>query len=323
MDSISRALIRAPMDTNRREKNALSGVLQSRSEKRILSQGKASQNISVLAQSRSLALCEPQCSKQVARSTSSSSKVYSLNIGNEKTSFYLRSELTEELKVLKSLETKQKPVVAINEMKLKDVARKHVSAIHLMQESSNSKTRNSLEFEVLMRGVSEGTVKISTDDNAGGNSVFSEALSFEVMKRLFSAELLKTEMEIDYCPGSKKTDYLVKIHGKKYGVSVTRAFNFIDYLGQEIKENTISDRMLGLLLRKKLSGIIASSENVYGDDVWEKQFLHCWVPSNNVAKRLKNVYQSMKCKEKSNTILLVTVASEVRSIFMEIAQDHL
>ncbi|KAG2387838.1 hypothetical protein C9374_001432 [Naegleria lovaniensis] len=249
-------------------------------------------------------------------------KVYSLNIGHEKSSFYLKTELVEELKLYQSMEVSQKPTFVLQEMILKDKARRELSALNNNPSSSahsNNKTRNQLEFDLLMSGTSEGALRISREENAGGNSVFSEALSFEVVKRMFSAELLKTEMEIEYYPGSKKTDYLVRIGQKKYGVSVTRAFNFNDFTGGN---GVLTDKMLQLLLYKKLSGIIASSGNVYDEDVWEKQFLHCWVPSMDVAKRLKRQYAKMKCSVKSNTILLVTVASEARSIFMENSADH-
>ena len=43
--------------------------------------------------------------------------------------------------------------------------------------------------------------------NAGGSSDNSEALSFDILHRLFGAELLKAEMEVKYINSvGKKTD---------------------------------------------------------------------------------------------------------------------
>jgi hypothetical protein len=36
--------------------------------------------------------------------------------------------------------------------------------------------------------------------NAGGNSIWSEALSFEVLSTIYGAKLLKTEMKLEYWP---------------------------------------------------------------------------------------------------------------------------
>ncbi|EFC44473.1 predicted protein [Naegleria gruberi] len=268
--------------------------------------------------------CRSLSQNRSSLSSNSSSRNYSLNIGNEKTSFYLRTELKEELKIFNAFETRQKPTCVVNEMILKEKQKRELNLINEKSESELGKTKNQLEFELLMQGSSQGAQRISQEENAGGNSVFSESLSFEIVKRLFSAELLKTEMEIGYCAGSKKTDYSVRIGQKKYGVSVTRAFNFLSYKSQSGPEvnTTMSPKVLRMLLNKKLSGIISSTENVYEEDGWEKQFLHCFVPSMEIANSLKSEYRKMKSQFKSNTILLVTVASESRSIFMEVAKDH-
>eukprot|EP01098_Paradermamoeba_levis_P005471 TRINITY_DN229_c0_g1_i5.p1 TRINITY_DN229_c0_g1~~TRINITY_DN229_c0_g1_i5.p1 ORF type:complete len:334 (-),score=80.16 TRINITY_DN229_c0_g1_i5:143-1144(-) len=53
--------------------------------------------------------------------------------------------------------------------------------------------------------LSPSSKRLALDPNAGGNSVWSEVYSFEVLQRAFGAELVKTEMEIEYWPeGSKK-----------------------------------------------------------------------------------------------------------------------
>lgn len=55
--------------------------------------------------------------------------------------------------------------------------------------------------------LSVGAMRVLQEENAGGASEFSEAVSFEILHRLFDCELLKTEMNIKYAfgPWSKKT----------------------------------------------------------------------------------------------------------------------
>jgi hypothetical protein len=50
--------------------------------------------------------------------------------------------------------------------------------------------------------LSEGSLKILRCPNAGGNSIYSEVLSFELMCQLFQATLQRTEMEIQYYPSN-------------------------------------------------------------------------------------------------------------------------
>jgi hypothetical protein len=113
--------------------------------------------------------------------------------------------------------------------------------------------------------LSEGGHRLLTVPNAGGNSVWSEVMSFEVLRLLFGARLLRTEMEIEYTWNSKITDYAVVLSGHHLGVSVTRAMKFRGVFQQE-------DAIR--LLRKKLYGVIRSTEGVYHHHRWEKQILH-------------------------------------------------
>ena len=48
--------------------------------------------------------------------------------------------------------------------------------------------------------------------NAGGSSLCSEALSFEMLARAFGARLEMTEMELRYTPGSQITDSVSYTH---------------------------------------------------------------------------------------------------------------
>lgn len=153
--------------------------------------------------------------------------------------------------------------------------------------------------------LSKGAQRILLEENAGGQSELSEAFSFEVMRKCFGAQLLKTEMAIAYWwPHWKKTDYSCKVSGIKLGVSVTRA----------MKYNGVFTRRDGRhLLRKKLNGIIESSQGVLERDEWQRQVLHIWATDSYIEVILQELFLEMVFNEPElvqNTLLLVTVASE-------------
>ncbi|XP_033126042.1 AAC-rich mRNA clone AAC4 protein-like, partial [Anneissia japonica] len=146
--------------------------------------------------------------------------------------------------------------------------------------------------------LSSSAKKLQTCPNAGGNSVESEVLSFELLHRCFGAELLKTEMEVDYFPtGGAITDYTCRLFGTTLGVSVTRAMK---YRGQFDVEDAKR------LLTKKLNGILNATQNTLED--WKKQVLHIWAPSHSVAKTVWKVYEDMIHTDiKANTVVMVTI----------------
>ena len=75
--------------------------------------------------------------------------------------------------------------------------------------------------------LTNGGRKLLETPNAGGNSVISEVLSFEVLAEyLFSVKLLYTEMELEYKCASKITDYSILVGKEPIGVSVTRMMKF-------------------------------------------------------------------------------------------------
>ncbi|KAL0478967.1 hypothetical protein AKO1_007837 [Acrasis kona] len=200
-----------------------------------------------------------------------------------------------------SLKQKNKPTIISNQFKA---------------YSSNKNENNSQEFKRISKHISnEGRIMLS-EPNAGGNSVFSEVLSYEILRNTMGAKLLKTEMQIQYrFENSKITDYSVMMNDKKIGVSVTRAFHF---MGDE-HFNKVDAYAI---LCKKLKGVISSTQCVSKKDAWEKQILHVFVRSNRVAKLLNQVYRNMKCPLKSNTIVLITVCENAECIFTEKSCDH-
>ena len=153
--------------------------------------------------------------------------------------------------------------------------------------------------------LSSGAKRMSTCPNAGGSSEKSEILSFELLKRCFGADLIKTEMEVNYFPaGGSITDYTCTMFSTKLGVSVTRAFN---YRGDFTMEDAAR------LLAKKLNGVLTSSKNTV--EKWDKQILHVWVASLAVSILLAEAYIQIPMDLKSNTVVLVTVAPNNDEVF--------
>lgn len=147
---------------------------------------------------------------------------------------------------------------------------------------------------------------IQNTPNAGGNSIESEVLSFEILKKSLNAKLLKTEMEIKYFPnGGSITDYVCKIFDTVIGVSVTRAMKYRDLM-------TLDDA--SYLLRKKLKGINQSSKNSLIK--WSKQILHVWVQTSDDGFTVQEAWNQMDSNLKTNTIVLITIAKNSHELFV-------
>lgn len=156
-----------------------------------------------------------------------------------------------------------------------------------------------------MRLTFEATL-IQTTPNAGGSSIESETLSFEILKKYFNAKLLKTEMQVEYFPeGGSITDYVVYLFDKIIGVSVTRAMKF------DKSEFMIEDAEY--LLNKKLKGILQSSRNSLIK--WDKQILHVWVNDERSLANLEKAWLDLGSAIKSNTVLFLTLATNSREVF--------
>ncbi len=154
--------------------------------------------------------------------------------------------------------------------------------------------------------LTDEALRIKTTPNAGGSSIGSETMSFEMLKKCFNAKLVKTEMEVAYWPqGGSITDYVCSIFHHVVGVSVTRAFKFNDLF-------TVDDAVY--LLTKKLNGIYHSSKNSLTK--WSKQILHVWTLSNLVADAVRAAWSQMNEKRKTNTVLLITVAENSKELFV-------
>jgi hypothetical protein len=137
--------------------------------------------------------------------------------------------------------------------------------------------------------------------NAGGSSIESEIMSYEILHYCEGAELYKTETEIGYAPpddagASTITDYEVTIGGDKVGVSVTRAY----------KPGGMTDTEVHDLLVKKLEGIVRSSQRVLPGDRWVKQILSIYAPTPTTATQIATAWAGLDPTLKADTIVLAT-----------------
>lgn len=155
---------------------------------------------------------------------------------------------------------------------------------------------------------SPGSMRILTTQNAGGNSENSEALSFELLHRLYGAELIKTEMEIEYSVRSKLTDYTVHLGGQPLGVSVSRAMKYPT-------PDRFSPGDALTLLCKKLNGVLVSNRGVSSRDRWERQILHLWVQTPGAAGILERTFQALPRELVQDTIVVCTIAPNDRWLF--------
>lgn len=158
--------------------------------------------------------------------------------------------------------------------------------------------------------ISDDAKIIRDEPNAGGGSVVSEVLCFEILQRIFNVRLFHPEMSIKYChSGSKKTDFSIIIDsGQCVGVSVTRAMKFPG-------DHFFTEEDAKKLLMKKLEGINHSSQNVIRSHGWKRQILFIWTRSKRIATMLKKCYKMLKSQLRSNTIVIIAVTSKCDYIY--------
>eukprot|EP01116_Phalansterium_solitarium_P020914 TRINITY_DN6342_c0_g1_i1.p1 TRINITY_DN6342_c0_g1~~TRINITY_DN6342_c0_g1_i1.p1 ORF type:complete len:263 (-),score=46.19 TRINITY_DN6342_c0_g1_i1:114-902(-) len=153
---------------------------------------------------------------------------------------------------------------------------------------------------------SAGACRIRDLPNAGGNSMWSEVLSFEVLSALFGARLVRTEMELEYEWPCKITDYSVRLYDHPIGVSVTRAIKF---------RGMFTDDDALALLSKKLYGVTVSSKYVLESHGWHKQILHVLTPHEYIADVLRCCFDRLDAELRTNTVMIVTVTDNADWIF--------
>ena len=159
---------------------------------------------------------------------------------------------------------------------------------------------------------SGGAARMLRLPNAGGSSILSEALAFEVLARAFEASLEKTELELCYRHGSKMTDFAVAMYGtERLGVSVTRAYK---WWGRRQLPAGLDAYEVRRLLKKKLAAINISSQNVV-NYAFRKQLLLVWAFDQRDAMLIERTYMALPGVMRSNTVLLITRCNGVQWIW--------
>jgi len=152
--------------------------------------------------------------------------------------------------------------------------------------------------------------RVLTEDNAGGSSYISEAMSLELLYRSFGAKLSKTELELNYWPSNGAiTDFSITLGEVNLGVSVTRAL-------RPPTAPPFSEVDADCLLKKKLQGVIDSTKTCCNGR-WTKQMLHIWAQSHQIAEKLKCAYENLEPELIHDTVVLVTVCQGMPELFME------
>ena len=152
--------------------------------------------------------------------------------------------------------------------------------------------------------LSDGGDRILDTPNAGGSSIESEVMSFEILHYCEGAKLLKTEKEIVYgAPAeggpSTITDLLIEIDGKKVGVNPIRVYrpsNQLQPSEAEIKKS----------LEDKLNSIRGSSARVSPQDKWVKQVMHVYAVTQANADTVLRVLPTIEPAVRADTVVLVT-----------------
>lgn len=162
--------------------------------------------------------------------------------------------------------------------------------------------------------LSDGGSRIMNTPNAGGNSITSEVMSYELLRRLIGARLVKTEMEIpyDFPDHSKKTDYVVAVDApqgeRQIAISVTRAMRAP---GREY-EYEHAER----LINKKLLCVYFSSRNVLRRHRWAQQVLHILTDDLRKARLLRKAFKRADSELKEGVVVIVTVTKNARFLYM-------
>ncbi len=150
--------------------------------------------------------------------------------------------------------------------------------------------------------LSAGGRRIWEAGNLGGSSIHSEILAFEMLHRCETAELLKTEEEIDYQDEGKKTDLLLRIDGHKVGVSVTRAYHYPP-------EEPLSAEEALSKLQEKLADVLLSAENANPQDAWTRSILQVIAYDTQHAEAFRTAHGQIEAAVADNSILMFTVTN--------------
>lgn len=158
--------------------------------------------------------------------------------------------------------------------------------------------------------LSKSARQVLVTENAGGSSALSEALSMELLNRMFGAELIKTEMAVRYTRQSSICDFVVSIAQHSFGVSVTRAVTHAAPLQQ-------SDATA--LLSKKLRALAQAIDSVSDEDAWERGLLHVLVASSEDGDTVCAAFSALPKSLYRVAAVIVTVVKDAPWVFNNVS----
>lgn len=154
-------------------------------------------------------------------------------------------------------------------------------------------------FEERKKFLNNDTGQIINSENAGGSSIYSEAIAFDILRIVCNAKLKNIETNVIYSPeGGSKIDFEVFIDNKLIGVSVTRAIKFDKYRRTlfDNENDFITD-----LITKKIQKFNNAEKNVI--QKWDAKILMIWLYDESLIKIIYKVYSSLNIKDISFFII--------------------
>ena len=134
-----------------------------------------------------------------------------------------------------------------------------------------------------------------------GDSILSEALSFEIFSRAFGCSLLETEMEVHYFPrGSSIIDYTAVVEEDDIivGVSVTRCM--------DAPHRAMDADGALRLIRKKMRGLLSAEANISKLFAWDRSVLHVLCDTEANADLITAAYAELDAEEKDNVVVVIS-----------------
>jgi hypothetical protein len=146
-----------------------------------------------------------------------------------------------------------------------------------------------------------GGRQIVSDGNAGGSSIVSEAITFDILARCERATLIETERNIEYTVSPTKiTDFIVDIDGVRLGVNPVRTFVFG---GGPLTLQEATRRLEG-----KLADALVSSANVAPAFAWQKQIIAVVAPEAAHVPVVRQAWEAIDDAVRADTIVWVFVS---------------
>jgi hypothetical protein len=146
--------------------------------------------------------------------------------------------------------------------------------------------------------------------NAGGSSIFSEAISCELFTIFHRGKDIKTEMEINYiCEAFKPVDMIIKFPTKSHDINVaistTRA---MFHWGHHLYTKELAHK----LVARKVTQLILARDAVCDNDAFQKGILHVFCQTERIAHLIAQAFNQL---ENTEDILCICTVTDCKKIY--------